>query len=95
MAKRRRGSRVRTGSVWGARQVIVDLEDKLGMGVLVTDTEEGPPFEITALLTFGIQQTTVVVEGPTEVEAWHELARTAVNWRQSNEISLRRTFWGG
>jgi hypothetical protein len=65
------------------------------MGVLVSATEDGPPFQITALLTFGIQQVEVVVEGPTEAEAWHSLARTAATWRQSNEISLRRTWWGG
>jgi hypothetical protein len=79
---------------WSAQQLIAELQDKLGMGVLVSSTEEGPPFRITAVLVFGIQQIEVVAEGRTEADAWRELARKATKWRGSNEVSIYRNWWG-
>jgi hypothetical protein len=49
----------------------------------------------TAFLSFGILQTKVTVEGPDEASAWRELARAAAAWRQSNDVSFSRSFWGG
>ncbi len=56
---------------------------------------DGPPCRITAFLNFGILQTEVAVEGQDEAAAWRELARVAASWRQSNEVSFSRNFWGG
>lgn len=63
--------------------------------MLVSSIDDGPPVRIVAFLTFGILQTEVGVEGPDEAAAWRELARAAASWRQSNEVSFTRTFWGG
>ena len=94
MAKRRRGSRRGTGSAWSAKQLVAELQDALGIGVLVSSTEEGPPFRINAMLVFGIQRIDVVVEGRTEAEAWRALARKAMEWRGSNQVSIFRNWWG-
>ena len=37
----------------------------------------------------------VTVQGVDEPAAWRELARAAAAWRQSNEVSFTRNFWGG
>jgi len=63
--------------------------------VLVSTIDHGPPVRITAALVFGIVQTEVTVEGPDETSAWRELARAAASWRQSNEVSFSRNYWGG
>jgi hypothetical protein len=78
-----------------ARRLVDRIADDLGVGVLVGTIEEGPPVRIMATLVFGIVQTEVIVEGPDEASAWRELARTAAAWRQSNEVSFTRNFWGG
>ena len=78
-----------------ARRLVERIADDLGVGVLVGPIEEGPPVRIMATLVFGIVQTEVIVEGPDEAAAWRELARAAASWRQSDEVSFTRNFWGG
>jgi hypothetical protein len=97
MVKRRRGSQhVRRIDEPAAQQELVDrIADELGIGVLVSAVDGGPPVRITAALVFGIVQTEVTVEAPDEAAAWRELARAAAAWRQSNEVSFTRNFWGG
>ena len=97
MAKRRRGTqaRGRGDTPEGAWTLVQKLADDLGIGIVVGNLVDGPPCRITAFLNFGIVQTEVTVEGPDEASAWRELARTAAAWRQSNEVSFSRTFWGG
>ena len=97
MVKRRRGSqRRRRIDEPAAQQHLVDrIASDLGIGVLVSTVDDGPPVRITATLAFGIIQTEVTVEGPDEATAWRELARAAAAWRQSNEVSFTRNFWGG
>ena len=97
MVKQRRGShRLRRVDEPAAQRELVDrIADELGVGVLVSAIDEGPPVRVTAALTFGILRTEVMVEGPDEATAWRELARAAASWRQSNEVSFTRTFWGG
>jgi hypothetical protein len=97
VVKQRRGSRQRRRvDEPAAQQDLVDrIADELGVGVLVASIEDGPPWRITAFLTFGILQTEVRVEGPDEAAAWRELARAAASWRQSDEVSFSRTYWGG
>ena len=95
--KQRRGSRRlrRVDDAAAQRGLVDEIADQLGVGVLVSAMDDGPPVRITADLTFGILRTTVTVEGSDEAAAWRELARAAASWRQSNEVSLSRTWWGG
>ena len=95
--KQRRGSRQRRRvDEPAAQQDLVDrIADELGIGVLVSAIDDGPPVLISATLVFGILQTTVTVEGTDEAAAWRELARAAASWRQSNEVSFSRNWWGG
>ena len=97
MVKQRRGSRQRRRvDEPAAQQELVDrIADELGIGVLLSAVDDGPPVRITAVLVFGILQTEVTVEGGDEATAWRALARAAAAWRQSNEVSLSRTWWGG
>lgn len=71
------------------------IADDLGIGVLVSAIDDGPPVRITAALVFGVVQTEVIVEGEDQAAAWRALARAAAAWRQSNEVSFTRNFWGG
>jgi hypothetical protein len=95
--KRRRGSQhQRRIDEPAAQQALLHrIADELGVGVLVSVIDEGPPVRITATLVFGILRSDVTVEGSDEATAWRELARAAAAWRQSNEVSFTRTFWGG
>ena len=97
MAKRRRGSTAdrQADTPAGAWALVEKLADDLGIGIVVGNVEDGPPCRITAFLSFGIMQTEVTVEGSDEASAWRELARAAAAWRQSNEVSFSRNFWGG
>jgi hypothetical protein len=78
-----------------AQRLLDRIADDLGIGVLVSTIDDGPPVRITAALVFGILQTEVTVEGSDETSAWRELARAAASWRQSNEVSFSRNYWGG
>jgi hypothetical protein len=78
-----------------AQRLLDRIADELGIGVLVSGIDDGPPVRITATLVFGILQTEVTVEGGDDASAWRELARAAAAWRQSNEVSFSRTYWGG
>ena len=78
-----------------AQRLLDRIADDLGIGVLVSAISDGPPVRITATLVFGILQTEVTVEGADEPAAWRELAAAAASWRQSNEVSFSRNYWGG
>jgi hypothetical protein len=97
VVKQRRGSRHRRRVDEPAAQhdLLDRIADELGIGVLVSAIEDGPPVRITATLVFGLLQTEVTVKGDDEAAAWRELARAAASWRQSNEVSFTRTYWGG
>jgi hypothetical protein len=97
VVKQRRGSRHRRRvDEPAAQQDLLDrIADELGIGVLVSAIDDGPPVRITATLVFGILQTEVTVAGDDDAAAWRELARAAASWRQSNEVSFTRTYWGG
>ena len=78
-----------------AQQLLDRISDDLGIGVLVSGIDDGPPVRITATLVFGILQTEVTVRGTDEAAAWRELAHAAAAWRQSDEVSFSRNYWGG
>ena len=97
MVKQRRGSRQhrRADDPAAQQDLVGQIAEELGIGVLVSTFDDGPPVRITATLVFGILQTEVTVEGTDEATAWRELARAAAGWRQSNEVSFSRNYWGG
>ena len=97
MVKRRRGSqhRRRLDDPAAQRDLLDRIADELGVGVLVSAIDEGPPVRIAATLTFGILRSDVTVEAADEATAWRELTHAAAAWRQSNEVSFTRNFWGG
>jgi len=82
-------------SVTAAQDLLARIERDLGVGVLVDAVEDGEPFRIHALLSFGTLQREIEVTGDTEAGAWAELARRAAAWRTSDEVSLINQYWGG
>ena len=74
--KQRRGSRHRRRVDEPAAQedLAGQIADQLGIGVLMSAIEDGPPVRITATLVFGILQTEVTVEGSDEATAWLRFA---------------------
>ena len=52
------------------------------------------PYTIRATLMFGRYTAPVVATGPTESDAWSELARMAIAWRTSDYQHIPM-WWGG
>jgi hypothetical protein len=73
--------------------LISELERKLGMSVVVHSVDESAPVRIHALLRYGPQSREVTAIGPSEPDAWRELARMATAWRNANENLV--PLWGG
>jgi hypothetical protein len=74
-----------------ARQAGTDLierlERTLGIAVVVESVgtvEQGDAVTIEASFMFGSNATRVAVTGGSEAEAWEELARAAIAWRNSD-----------
>jgi len=67
--------------------LIEHLERTLGMAILVETieaVEPGDSVEIRARLMFGSHTTEVAVTGASETQAWEELGRAAIAWRNSD-----------
>ena len=73
--------------------LISELERKLGMSVVVHSVDESAPVRIHALLRYGPQSRELTAIGPSEQDAWRELARMAAEWRNANENLV--PLWGG
>jgi hypothetical protein len=73
--------------------IIRDLERTLGLGVIVQSIDAGPTFVIRAHLMLGPHSEAVAGTGPTEAEAWRDLARAAIAWRTTNDKHI--PWWGG
>ena len=88
---RDRNRRLRSG-----RALIRELERTLGIGVMIQSIDKRPPVTINALLMFGRQGREVTASGPSEAEAWQELAEIAMAWRKANDkqVSLWWTLSG-
>jgi hypothetical protein len=71
------------------------LADALGIGIMVQSIEEGPPAVITATFLLDTRVFDVSVTGPTEGDAWEELARKAIEWKNDDERNVRTYFGGG
>jgi len=89
----RRASGHRLAGLSSGPAVISELERKLGMSVVVHFVDESAPVRIHALLRYGPQSREVTAIGPSEPDAWRELARMATAWRNANENLV--PLWGG
>lgn len=76
------------------RNLIRELERTLGIGVMVEFIDQQPTVTINALLMFGRQSQEVIASGPSEAEAWQELANIAMAWRKANDKQVP-VWWGG
>ena len=83
---RRRGS--------AGRPTIDQLAEALGIGIIVQSVEAGPPATIEASLLLDTRVYGVVATGATETEAYDDLARKAVAWKNEDERNVR-TYFGG
>jgi hypothetical protein len=89
-------------------ELIEHLQRTLGIAILVESVEaagqtasiepnalreRGDPVTIRASFMFGSNATDIAVTGQSEAEAWNELARAAIAWRNSDFQHI--PIWGG
>jgi hypothetical protein len=74
---------------------IARLGEALGVGVIVQSIDEGPPFTIEASLLRDTQAHHVVAAGPSEDEAWDDLARKVTQWANQDPRTIRTVIGGG
>lgn len=70
------------------------LATALGIGIMVQSLEAGPPAVITATFLLDTRVFDVSATGPTEDEAWEDLARKAMQWKNDDERNVRNWFGG-
>lgn len=70
------------------------LARALGIGLIVQDLEDGPPIRIVATAMLDGDSTELVGTGSTADEAWDDLARAAIAWKNEDGRNIR-TFVGG
>jgi hypothetical protein len=76
------------------REMIARLEDTLGVGILVHEVQPGPPVRIVATGVLDGASSGLMGVGPTEDEAWDDLARAAIVWKRDDGRNIR-TYIGG
>ncbi len=75
------------------REAIARLAEHLGVGILVESVEPGPPARSVATGLLDGGQTELVGSGPTEEDAWRDLARAAIAWKREDGRNIR-LWWG-
>jgi hypothetical protein len=75
-------------------EAIERLAEALGIGILVQEVDGGPPASISASLLLDTAVARVVATGASEEEAWEDLARQAVAWKNDDPRNIR-TYLGG
>jgi hypothetical protein len=70
------------------------LERQLGIGLIVQDVEPGPPVHIVAIGMLDGATTELTGSGATEDDAWADLARAAIAWKNDDERNARMFFGG-
>jgi hypothetical protein len=70
------------------------LAETLGIGIIVQSIDEGPPATIEASLLLDARVHHATARGPTEEEAWEDLARQATEWGNDDPRKVR-TYLGG
>ena len=89
-------------------ELIAHLQRTLGIAILVESVEAAEPgssvepnvlresgdsVRIQATFLFGSNSTDITVTGESEADAWNELARAAIAWRNSDFQHI--PMWGG
>ena len=89
-------------------ELVERLQRKLGIAILVESVETAEPgssvepnvlhgsgdtVTIRATFLFGSNSTDIAVTGRSEADAWNELARAAIAWRNSDFQHI--PMWGG
>ena len=74
-------------------EAIAKLAKMLGVGILIEDVSEGPPFQVTATALVDGERTRLEGVGETEEAAWQDLARAAIEWKRDDGRNVR--FWWG
>jgi hypothetical protein len=74
-------------------EAIAQLAERLGIGILIESVEEGPPARIVAVGLLDGGRTLLEGSGPTEDDAWRDLARAAIVWKREDGRNIR--FWWG
>ena len=65
-------------------EAIARLAEHLGVGILIESVEAGPPVRILAAGLLDGRRTRLEGAGPTEDEAWEDLARTVIAWSRDD-----------
>ena len=71
------------------------LAEALGIGIMVQSIEAGPPAVITATFLLDTRIFGVSATGSTEDDAWEDLARKAIEWKNDDERNVRTYLGGG
>jgi hypothetical protein len=74
---------------------IARLAEHLGVGILVESVDAGPPARIVATGLLDGGRTRLEGRGPTEEEAWSDLARAAIAWKREDGRHMRFLIGGG
>jgi hypothetical protein len=75
-------------------EAIEQLADHLGVGILVESVEAGPPARIVATGLLDGGRTRLEGSGPTEDDAWRDLARAAIAWKREEGRNIRFLLGG-
>ena len=70
------------------------LEQALGVGLLIQSIDVGPPTTIEATILLDGRTADVRGFGASEADAWRDLARAAMAWKNEDQRNLR-IFGGG
>ena len=73
---------------------VEQLANALGIGLIVQEIDGGSPVRIFATAMLDGDSTRLVGTGPTEDDAWDDLARAAIRWKNEDGRNVR-TFVGG
>ena len=74
-------------------EAIARLAELLGVGILIESVETGPPARIVASGLLDGERTRLEGSGPTEEDAWRDLARAAIVLK--SEVGRNVRFWWG
>jgi hypothetical protein len=74
-------------------EAIAELAKLLGVGILIDDVSEGPPYRVNATALVDGERTRLEGTGDTEENAWRDLARAAIEWKRDDGRNVR-FLWG-
>ena len=75
-------------------EAIERLAEHLGVGILIESVEPGPPARIVAMGLLDGGRTRLEGSGPTEEDAWRDLARAAIVWKREDGRNIRFLLGG-